>query len=217
MAKITRVFQKIFGGEAPLSQVGQFGSFSNNAPMKSKDPSVIQALANWTTGWYSAIRGAYSPTIQDMNGVLLVLSYQLAYILQQGVAEWDEDTTYYKNSMVNYAGTIYISLTDDNTGNPVGSPAYWGQYGNNVKTITGVSDYEVLLSDNIIRVDGVPTVFLPLIAEVPTGKSIRIKNLTEFPVAIYAGELMDGVNEVVATLENQSLEFISNGVDWDIF
>ena len=34
--------------------------------------------------------------------------YQLAYLLQQGIAEWDSGTTYYTNSVVQNGGSIYI-------------------------------------------------------------------------------------------------------------
>ena len=44
--------------------------------------------------------------------------YQLAYLMQEGVPEWNADTTYYIGSIVNDGlGNCYRSLTDSNLNN----------------------------------------------------------------------------------------------------
>lgn len=145
MAKIARKTQKIFGSTAGFQQIAQFGSLAASAPVFTTDPDVIQALSNYLQGWYAAVIGANSPAIEDMNAVLFLYAYQLAYMMQEGVAEWDAGTTYYTGSLVNDgSGVLYISLTNNNTGNLLTDFANWGYYGGlttniNPQNITVVS------------------------------------------------------------------------------
>lgn len=125
MAKLPRVLQKQFAVNALPAEVGVFGSLAAAAPTNSQDPLVIQSLSNWLSGWKAAVLGGNSPAIEDMNGMCLVFAYQLAYLMQAGVAEWDATTTYYIGSMVNSGGVIYISQTDNNLNNAVTSAANW--------------------------------------------------------------------------------------------
>lgn len=126
MAKLPRVFQKIFGSGAGVDQISQFGSLFAGAPAFTTDPAAAQGLSNWLTGWFGAAIGGNAPAIEDMNSAMYVMTYQLAYLMQAGLAEWDTSTTYYTGSLANVAGTIYSSLTDANTGNaPASSPTQW--------------------------------------------------------------------------------------------
>jgi hypothetical protein len=58
---------------------------------------------------------------------------QLAYLFQEGVAEYNSQTDYYINSFVKYNGAIYYSKTDNNMDNPVLladgglNSNYWGE------------------------------------------------------------------------------------------
>lgn len=223
MAKLPRVFQKIFSWEAPLGQVGQFGSFSEGAPLKTKDPTAIQGLANWVSGWYSAVRGAYSPTIQDMNGVFLVLSYQLAYLMQQGIAEWNDETEYHLGSMVNLYGVIYVSLANTNTDNPLSDTTKWKIYGKGVRTVTATG--AITTNDDIIRCDGAADVTLTL-PEISTSinKTFTIKNVGDFVLDLKGNgaELIDGVNKTSdldinpLAMKYGSISVFNNGTTWDI-
>ncbi|PNA42272.1 hypothetical protein, partial [Pseudomonas sp. MPR-AND1A] len=85
MAKLSRVTQKIFGSSAGANQIGKFGSYAAGSPVISSDPTVIQSLSNWLTGWFGAVVGGNSPAIEDMNAVCFVYAYQLAYLMQQGI------------------------------------------------------------------------------------------------------------------------------------
>ena len=76
---------------------------------------MIQSLSNYLEGWFGAILGNNSPAVEDMNALHFLFSYQLAYGFQAGVPEWLDVTTYYKGSIVNIDGTLYKSITDDNT------------------------------------------------------------------------------------------------------
>lgn len=118
MAKITRKTQKVFAGSA--SNNGQFGSAQVGTKVTSTDPDVIQQLAAWASGWNSATISAQRlPTLEEMQGIQYVVTRQLAYILQEGIPEWDAGTSYYINSIVKKAGTyqIYGSVINDNLNN----------------------------------------------------------------------------------------------------
>lgn len=122
MAKIIRKQARIFGGglSSGSHQVEQFGSkVQSGTPNYTVDPDVIQSLSAWVDGWFPAIdSGTKAPYIQDMNGFCLVVAYQIAYILQQGVPEWNAGTTYFQDSVVQAnGGQWYSSLIDNNVGN----------------------------------------------------------------------------------------------------
>lgn len=122
MAKIARKAAKIFGGglSAGSHEMEQFGSkVQVGTPLYTVDPDVIQALAAWLNGWIAAIdSGTKAPYVQDMNAVCFVLAYQIAYMFQAGIPEWDSDTTYFENSVVQAnSGQWYVSITDNNVGN----------------------------------------------------------------------------------------------------
>ncbi len=130
MSKIARKTAQLFGVNAGATGVEEFASKEIGGTLVySTDPAVIQTAA-WTLGWSAAqYEGVFAPYFQDRNAVDLVIFYQLAYILQQGIAEWDSGTTYYTNSIVQNGGDLYISLVDGNVGNtpPAGaSNSYWG-------------------------------------------------------------------------------------------
>lgn len=119
MAKLTRVTNVIFASGASGTDIEQFGSkVQSGTPNYTTDPAVIMALAAWSNGWSAALVVANkSEYKQDRNAVDYVASYQIGYLLQQGVAEWDNATPYFINSVVQYSTNFFISLIDNNTGN----------------------------------------------------------------------------------------------------
>lgn len=126
MPKIFRVHQKQFGSAGPNGDFGQFGSLKAGSKTFTKDPEVIQALSAFLNGWGSAVVGGYRPALEDMNGLFLLAFRQVAYMLQEGIPEWDTATIYYTGSMVKYSGILYVSLAEDNTGKiPSSNPLYW--------------------------------------------------------------------------------------------
>lgn len=132
MAKLARVTNLTFGATAPTDTIEQFGSAVASTPNYTTDPALIQALSAWGDGWTSAIvSGNKAPYVQDMNAVLYVLSYQLSYLFQEGIPEWDSGTTYYINSVVQDnvgGGQWFKSLQNANLNNtpPVSSSnAFW--------------------------------------------------------------------------------------------
>ena len=128
MAKLDRVQAKIFADLAPESDVSQFGSFVAGAKLPTTDIATIQGISAWLDGFSEAlVSGNRYPSLQELNGLLKVLSYQGAYALQEGIAEYNADTTYYIGSIVKKTGTfeIYGSLTDDNVGNALTVDTEW--------------------------------------------------------------------------------------------
>lgn len=112
MAGLIRKTLIAFGLGGPSSSFGQFGSKEAGTPQTSQDPTVIQALAAWQTGWQNAVvAGNKAAYLEDMNGICLVLSYMSAYILQMGTPEYDASTLYFTNSivMVQATGQIFQS------------------------------------------------------------------------------------------------------------
>ncbi len=141
MAKITRVDQKIFGSGAGVDQIAQFGSLFAGSPAFTTDPAIAMSLSNWLTGWAGAAIGGNAPAIEDMNAVLFVYAYQLAYLMQAGIAEWNTDTVYYEGSLVNVDGEIYVSRTDDNTGNLVTDADEWKKIAGDIMSALGDTMY----------------------------------------------------------------------------
>ena len=124
MAKIARVLLLPFGDGGPTNDFAQFGSQVAAVPLKTKDPSLIQALDAWNKGLKQAVVvGNRAPFLEDINGVLYVTSRHEAYFYQEGVPEWESNTTYYANSIVKKPGTLelYGSKIDSNTGNALPS------------------------------------------------------------------------------------------------
>jgi len=125
MAKIDRKLMKVFGSTAGASELGVFGSLAAGSPTTTTDPETIQSLANYLEGWYSAVVGGNSPAIEDMNALHYLFGYQLAYLLERGVPEWNSLTTYYEDCFVSSGPDIYVSLTDNNLNNAVSNPTHW--------------------------------------------------------------------------------------------
>lgn len=130
MAKIIRKPQKIFAGNATNN--GVFGSLQSGDKQLSNDVETIQSLPAYEEGWNAAtISSEKLPPLEEFQGIQYANSYQLAYLLQEGIPEWDSNTTYYQGAVckvLGYSGNfiLYSSLTDDNTGNhPATSTSSW--------------------------------------------------------------------------------------------
>lgn len=137
MAKIPRVVARIFGGSSGPSQIAQFGSLAAGSPNYTTNPTLIQGLSNWLTGWFGAVIGGNAPAIEDMNAFCYVMAYQIAYLMQAGVPEWDASTVYYTGSLANSNGTLYMSIQNDNTNHAVSDPAFWKAVGGDIMSALG--------------------------------------------------------------------------------
>jgi hypothetical protein len=129
MSKLLRETMKIFGSSAGANQIEQFGSLANGSPLYTTDIAVIQALANYLEGWFGGVVGSNLPAIEDINALFYLYAYQLAYLMQAGIAEWDAGTSYYIGSLVNTNGQIYYSLQDNNLNNALSNTAFWALKG----------------------------------------------------------------------------------------
>lgn len=154
MAKLTRVTAKVFGETADATladpQIGQFGSAKAGTYNGTNDVATIQALPAWSNGWIDAVTPTQQfPALPERTGVDKVLSYQSAYLLQQGIAEWDNGTTYYINSFCSKNGKIYISETNENIGNdPENSNANWKEF---TSGGSGFNLFDTKVSDHILE------------------------------------------------------------------
>ncbi len=128
---LKRVTAKIFAGNAAENMVGQFGSALIGTKNNTTDVETIQALPAYTIGWSSAVlTNKNYPTLEEMNGVMKNMSYQTAYNMQKGVAEWDEKTTYFEGDICKAVGrgVLYFSRVDYNVGHDVSETDYWSEY-----------------------------------------------------------------------------------------
>lgn len=224
MSKITRVFQNIFAVNAGITEIAQFGSLAAGVPNLTSNPAVVQALAEFTDGWFSAILGSNSPAMEDMNCLFYLAFRQLAYIFQAGISEWDSTTVYYIGSLVNSGGVIYSSLTDTNTGNALTDTTKWKISGKGVRTVTG--NDTATLADDILRLDATGGAFTETLPPVATSlgkifimKEVNYTNANRPTIKANAAELING------TLSQNTLPFLAagdsytlycNGASWDI-
>lgn len=180
MAKLTRVPAKVFAASAAADEIGQFGSAVAGSKLETSDVATIQGLSAWLSGWSEAlVSGNRYPALQEMNGLLKVLSYQGAYALQEGIPEYDSATTYYVGSIVKKTGTfeLYGSLTDDNVGNALTVDTEWkflvdlaniSGGGANEFDPLGTVTTNITLAENMITTgywSGTNTITLPTITD----------------------------------------------------
>ena len=128
MARLTRKNIKVFAGSA--SNNGVFGSLQANNPVQTNDVEQIQGLTAWENGWNDATMTSDKlPPLEEFQGIQYVLSYEQAYLMQEGLPEWASTVTYYKGSLVKKVTTtgfqIYSSLTDSNLNNPLTDTVNW--------------------------------------------------------------------------------------------
>lgn len=129
MAKLQRKTQKVFASSANADQIAVFGSMKTGTPDYSADIEELQS-AEYLLGWSDAILSDKAPYLEEMNGVQYGLSYQSAYILQEGIPEYDAGTNYSNTSVVKGVDgsnniILYHSLKADNIGNPLSDTTSW--------------------------------------------------------------------------------------------
>lgn len=129
MPRITRKQQKVFAVNA--SNNGVFGSLQANDPAYSQDPDVIQGRTAYANGWNDATYSAEQlPPLEEFQSLQYLFSRQIAYLMQDGIPEWNSATTYYKGALVKAiqgdgSFILYASLVDDNTNNLVTDTTKW--------------------------------------------------------------------------------------------
>lgn len=128
MPAIQRKQQKIFAGGlivSPSGTLAQPGSTAAGAPVYSADLDVLMASARFLQGFAQQCVGNSSPVLQEMNANLLIITQQLAYLLQSGIPEWLTSETYFIGAQCRVGMTTYVSKTDNNQGNAVTDTNNW--------------------------------------------------------------------------------------------
>lgn len=129
MAKLTRVFQKQFAQNAGPSDIGKFGSLAAGSAAYTTDPATIQSLSEFLDGWAAETIATNRPALEDFNALDYLIFYQIRYLFENGIPEWETNTTYYTGSFVQVSGVIYQSKTDNNAGNdPTTDTTNWKPY-----------------------------------------------------------------------------------------
>ena len=232
MSKINQVVAQPFGTSASAGQIGVFGSKAANSPATTTDPTTMQSLGAWASGWFSAVIDGNSPCIQDMNAFCFVVMYMFTYLQEMGISEWNAAVTYYTGSIVNIAGILYVSLVDSNTNNaPATHPtqwALWNPSGSSVTAPTAAADYTILSTDKYVRMNNTGGVVyhanLPAASGLPIGWTVTIKNVstdgTNLLVVPSGSDTFDGVNASISLYSTPSLASIQLRVvsssAWDI-
>ena len=125
---LTRQTQKVFASNANANQLAVFGSMKTGTPVYSTSLSTLQSTA-YTEGWSEALLNDKAPYMEEMNAVQYGLSYQIAYLLQEGIPTYDANTNYSDTSIVKSieSGKLYFyrSLSDNNSGHALDNTTYW--------------------------------------------------------------------------------------------
>ena len=170
MAKINRATQKIFGSNANSTAITEFGTAKNAEPTYITDGNVedIQANPSFLTGWSNSLEQDLAPFMQDSNALWYMITSQMAYLMQQGIPEYDAGSEYPTGALCKVInnGTVilYKALQDmlgDNIGhNPnVNDGVYWTIYSSD----DNLAKYEIGLpqpslsntkKDNEVWLDG---------------------------------------------------------------
>jgi hypothetical protein len=226
MAKIIRKVQKIFGSLAGANQIAKFGSLYAGASAFTTDPEQVQSFSNYLTGWYAAAIGGNSPSIEDVNALFFLYAYQLAYLMQAGVPEWEAQTTYYIGSLAQDGlGNIYSSLVDNNLANALSTTANWKLLGSGATRTVAAATDTALVADNFLRLNGTGLSLvetLPPIASCSVGQTFIVKNVSTDGSTVTlkgnAAELIEGLNTLIlaSTPSLESVTVKSNGTTWDI-
>ena len=128
MARLTRKNIKVFAGNA--NNNGVFGSLQANNPVQTNDVEQIQSLGAWEDGWNEAtMTGEELPPLEEFQAVQYVVTYEQAYLMQEGIPEWASTVTYYKGSLTKQVTAngfkVYCSLADNNTNNALSDTSKW--------------------------------------------------------------------------------------------
>lgn len=129
---LDRKYQKIFAKNADGNDLAVVGSKNAGNIETSTDVEEIQSLSNWMTGLRAQVTTNDAPYLQDQNSIFYVITSQLAYLFQAGIAEWNSQTEYIANrSVVLKNGKIYIAIADSINVEPEVTNewlSYWREY-----------------------------------------------------------------------------------------
>ncbi len=206
MSKIERATQKIFASES--NRVGQFGSaklnnptpITNNEGNITKDINEIQALDAFSEGLEGAVSvGKNALPLEEMNGLFYETTAQLSYIFQEGIVEYDPNTTYFTNSIVKQPNTtiIYKSLIDENKNHSLNDENSW-----------------LLLGDLSDMGGGGGTLYTVESGKKFNGYADFVKKVDNNNVSIVAGILSDEISSTeIITLTTGEIPTLLSNID----
>jgi hypothetical protein len=112
MGILTRVRQKIFGDAGGSGEFGKIGSKAAGSPVTTKNLETIQELSQYDLGMNAIVSDqgtSVLPYLEDINSLFLLTTSQIAYLMQSGVPEWNDETEYYLGvSIVLENGMLWI-------------------------------------------------------------------------------------------------------------
>lgn len=112
MSQLPRELQRIFGQNGGSSEFGKIGSKAAGSPATTKDLALIQSLTEYLQGLNAIVSDqgtSVLPFLEDMNSLFFLTTSQIAYLMQSGVPEWNDETEYYKDvSIVLENGQLWI-------------------------------------------------------------------------------------------------------------
>ena len=121
MTERNRFLLKQFAGEA--SNNGVFGSYEAGTPTVSDDPTAIQSLPAYETGWEDATTsGSKLPRLEEMQGLQKLFCQAIKELYSEGIPLWIAGETYYLNSLCVYFDEdndfgLYKNITGNNGNN----------------------------------------------------------------------------------------------------
>lgn len=237
MSKILRKTAKLFGVTAAANQMAQaFGDFANATPIRTDgptaDPTLIQSLAIWSDGWFDAVDGVNSPAIEDMNAAFLVMFWQVAYLLQTGVPEWDTNTVYFIGSIAQDGqGNSYSCIFDNagagQSGNALTNITFWKSLNRAPTTSITSGPNTITLAENgtifLVDTSGGSVEFdLPAASSVGSGFEFSIIDKTGFfSPANFAFLVPNGADLIIGLNANYDMKapwgswtFFTDGTSW---
>lgn len=114
MSLKTRALQKIFGSTGGTSEFGQIGSKAAASPTTTKNLETMQALSQYDLGLNAIVSDqgtSVLPYLEDINSLFFLTTSQLAYLMQSGVPEWNDETEYYLDvSIVLESGILWKDI-----------------------------------------------------------------------------------------------------------
>lgn len=116
---LDRKYQKIFAKNAQSTDLSIVGSKMAGNIQYNTDIETLQSLSNWETGMRAIVSNSDAPYLQDHNSLFYVITSQLAYLFQAGIAEWNSRTEYFSGrSVVLKSGKIYLAIANNTSVEP---------------------------------------------------------------------------------------------------
>lgn len=135
-------------------------------------------------GWGGVTGPTLWPSIQDFNAAMFTAQKLIAYLMQQGVAEYDPGQEYHENSMCSSGGQIYVSKQDNNTGELLTDDNFWQES----LTIPDLSIVNSMMTNSSIALNNMKQ------------NSVSTGQLVEHAVGL--GELLQGSDTQIIGFDN---------------